>query len=494
MTQAKNAGSVAGMDKSANETGVVSTGELFERTVRCGQTALSVAGKAASVAAVRLRQPDRTQVELRAQDLESLLSEGHRARMVWGYVERQDLSGLHAKIKARDDTVGRNATDPRVLYALWLYATLDGVGSARELARLSLEHDAYRWICGGIDLSYRTLAKWRVQHDDVLDALLSANVAALASVGAIKLARVAQDGMRVRANAGAASFRREPRLVEFLAQAQARVAELKAQADSDPGAAQRKAQAAKLRMAQEREARIQRALDRLPELAAIKRRNGDKAEDARASTTDAQASNMKMGDGGFRPAYNVQFSSDCEAQVIVGVDVVTAGSDMAQLVPMVDQVEQRLGRTPGEWLVDGGFPAHAQIDAVADKTTVYAPVPVPKPKKPKAGEDKGGEAVQAEVVDKHAPRATDSQAVAQWRARMGTPEAQEIYKARAATAECVNAQARNRGLRQMPVRGLRRVKCVVWLYALAHNLMRTMALAPQLIGWGMGACAVAATA
>jgi hypothetical protein len=195
---------------------------------------------------------------------------------------------------------------------------------------------------------------------------------------------------------------------------------------------------------------------------------------------------MKMGDGGFRPAFNVQFATTCEEQVIVGMDVVNAGSDMAQLAPMVEQVQQRLGRSPGEWLVDGGFPAHEQIDAVAGKTEVYAPVPEPRAKK-----HEQGNAVQQ---DKHQPKPDDSEPVAQWRARMAGEEAKEIYNQRAATAECVNAQARNRGLLRMPVRGLPKVRCVVGLFVLAHNLLRMAAIAPQLIGWGTGPSAMAASA
>jgi hypothetical protein len=213
-------------------------------------------------------------------------------------------------------------------------------------------------------------------------------------------------------------------------------------------------------------------------VAATKKRNASKAE-ARASTTDAEARVMKMGDGGFRPAFNVQFATECQSQVIVGMDVVNAGSDMAQLSPMVEQVEKRLGRSPDEWLVDGGFPAHEQIDAVADKTEVYAPVPEPRGKKGAQGKE-----VQQDK-DKHQPKPGDSEAVAQWRARMDSEEAREIYKHRAATAECVNAQARNRGLRRMPVRGLAKVRCVVGLFVLAHNLLRTAVLAPQIIGWAV---------
>jgi hypothetical protein len=182
----------------------------------------------------------------------------------------------------------------------------------------------------------------------------------------------------------------------------------------------------------------------------------------------------------------VQFATTCAQQVIVGMAVVNTGSDMAQLEPMVEQVEQRMGKSEGEWLVDGGFPAHEQLDAVAAKTVVYAPVPEPRKKK----DEHGNEVCQ----DKHQPKPDDSEAVAEWRQRMASDEAKEIYKQRAATAECVNAQARNRGLQRLPVRGLAKVRSVVGLFVLAHNLMRMVALAPELIGWGSGPSAATAMA
>jgi transposase len=128
---------------------------------------------------------------------------------------------------------GRRAIDPRVLFALWLYATLDGVGSGREVARLTRQHDAYRWICGGVSVNYHALNDFRCGNERVMDELLTANVATLAAVGAIGLQRVAQDGMRVRADAGAASFRRQGRLEEHLVQASELVQTLKVQAESD---------------------------------------------------------------------------------------------------------------------------------------------------------------------------------------------------------------------------------------------------------------------
>jgi transposase len=464
------------------------SGELFD-SLPLPENFDAVATKTAMARAVespraRVVMPNRDQIELRPMDLESLLPQGHHARLVWAWVERQDLSAMYAAINVRQGGVGRSAIAPEILLALWLYATLQGVGSARQLSRLVLEHDAYRWISGGVQVNHHSLSDFRVAHGAALDELLSTSLAALMDAGVVTLKRVAQDGVRVRADAGAASFRRKGSLQDNLERARERVRDLKAELDADPARDSRRKAAAQQRARREMEQRLQQALNRMPELEAIKRRNGDKAEDARASSTDADASVMKMADGGFRPAYNTQFASDCDTLVIVGVDVSTSGSDMAQLAPMVQQIEQRLGQLPAHWLVDGGFPAHDQIDAVAGKTELYAPVPESRPTK-----DKQGNVV---VLDKHQPKPGDSAAVVQWRERMASDEAKEIYKLRAATAECVNAQARNRGLQRMPVRGRAKARCVALMFALAHNLMRTLTLVPALLGLGTTASAFSA--
>ncbi len=467
---------------------------------------LPVEAKSETARRFRVLAPNRGQIELRPSDLESLLPEGHRARIVWGFVEGQDLKALYAGIKAVEGGVGRAAIAPEILYALWLFATLEGVGSARKLERLTRQHDAYRWICGGVQVNYHTLSDFRSQSGEALDGLLTENVAGLMAAGVVKLKSVAQDGMRVRASAGAASFRREEKLKGYLEAARAQVAALKQEAADDPGAEERRSKAARERMAAAREARIEAALKRLPELAAIKQRQGKKAEEARASTTDADATVMKMGDGGFRPAYNIEFGSDTASQVIVGVDVVTTGSDMAQMAPMVEQVVKRCGTAPENWLVDGGFPAHDQIDAVAAQTRVIAPMPKAKttsqdkkskqddpPSDPGAGgtgeaaAPATGKSVSAPpAADPHQRKLGDSPAVGDWRERMGADDIKELYKERAAVAECVNAQARNRNLVLLPVRGLEKVKAVATLYALAHNLMRMISLAPEMLGIGTG--------
>jgi transposase len=409
----------------------------------------------------RLRTANRTQVVFRAAALDELISSDHPARIVWDYVEGLDLRPLYEAIKAVYHRPGRPPIDPKILMALWLYATIDGVGSARQLDELCHGYDPYQWILGDVSINYHTLADFRTAHGELLDQLLTQSVAVLLAEGLVDLNRVAHDGMRVRASAGAASFRRRPTLEEALAEAEAQVQALRAELEEDPAAGNRRQQKARERATRERAERIKGALDRLPELEA-KKKPEDRAK-ARCSTTDPDATVMKMGDGGFRPAYNVQFSTATDSQIIVGVDVVTAGSDAGQMAPMVEQIESRHDRTPNEVLVDGGFAQHEQIEAVSAPEmgcTVYAPVPAPKDRE----------------VDRYAPKSGDSPAVAAWRVRMASAEAKAIYKERAATAECVNAQARTRGLIQLRVRGRLKAKAIALWYALAHNLMRAVSL------------------
>ena len=409
----------------------------------------------------RLRHAVRNQVELQECSLDELLPEEHEARIVWAYVCNLDLSELHQRIQAVEGGPGQAPADPRILVALWLYATLRGVGSARELNRLCQQHAPYRWICGRVSMNYHTLSDFRTQHVELLDRLLTESVASLMAEGLVTLDRVAQDGMKVRASAGAASFRRQPTLEEALAEADEQLRQLKQELDADPAAHKGRQQAARQRAAEERAQRIHAALEQLPKIAA-----GKKAKDrdkARASTTDADSRVMKMGDGGFRPAFNVEFATATASQVITGADVTNAGGDQGQLAPMIEQHQERYEETPKEALVDGGFVKKIDIDQVSPPqggTIVYAPVM--ESKDPQR--------------DPHTPRDDDSPAVAEWRKRMATDEAKAIYRQRASTAECVNALARNRGLQRFLVRGLRKVKAVVLWYALAHNLMRAVAL------------------
>lgn len=410
--------------------------------------------------APRLVGPNRAQMELRSVDLESLLPADHPARAVWEFVESLDLSPLYAKVQSVEGSAGRPAIDPRIYMALWLYATIEGVGSARALERLTRQHDAYRWILGGVSVNHHSLSDFRVQHGEFLDQVLTQSVAVLMAQKLVTLKRVSQDGIRVRASAGASSFRRQPSLERCQQEAQEQVERLRAELEKDPDATNRRQAAARHRAAEDRQRRVKAALKQMPDVAGKK----PKAEKdkARVSTTDADARVMKMGDGGFRPAYNGQFAVDTETQIVVGVDVSNSGSDQGQLVPMLEQLKERYGVIPLESLVDGGFAGLRDIEKASELgTTVFAPVAKPKDKS----------------RDPYVPLSTDSPAIATWRQRMGTPEGKEIYKERASTVECVNALARNRGLQRLLVRGLDKARAVWLWFAIAHNLMRSLSLA-----------------
>lgn len=415
----------------------------------------------------RLQVAKRDQVEWRTVHLDGSLSSGHRARVIWKVVERLDLSAFYAEIQARGEQAGRPATDPKILLALWLYATTDGVGSGRELDRLCVQDDAYRWICGGVPVNYHTLNDFRVEHGDKLDQLLVQVLAALTHQGLVTLERVAHDGMRVRADAGAASFRKEPTLIEHQQAARAQVAHLKQMLTDDPGAKLRAQESARLRAAEAQLAGIERALAEMPIVVETKRRNrarkGKKASPPRVSTTDPESRVMKMADGGFRPAFNVQLATDTESRVIVGVGITNLGSDVPQLTPMLDDIERRTGKLPGDYLVDGGFVNLAAITNADQRgVTVYAPPMQPAKPRP------------AGVRAKH----PDTPAVAQWRRRMERGDSAQIYKLRAATAETVNADLRRwRSLDRFAVRGLAKARSQVLLNVLAYNIRRWDALA-----------------
>lgn len=411
----------------------------------------------------RVQKAERSQMELRPYHLDAILPEDHAARIVWDFVGKLDLSALYNDIRAVEGHAGRPSIDPVILMSLWMYATIDGVGSARALARLCEAHDAYRWICGGVSVNYHTLADFRVGHGKFLDEQLTTSVASLMAEGLVELNRVAQDGVRVRASAGAASFRRKNTLEECLKEAEEQIEALKKEVEEDPDGTNKRRRAAQERAARERKERVTEALKHVQEIE--KKKKADEKEKARASTTDPEARVMKMADGGFRPAYNCQFAADTGSMVIVGVDVDNSGSDQGKMSPMVEQLQERYNQTPKEYLVDGGFASLDEIDRVGGSGEIIIFAPVRTPKDPER--------------NAHEPLPGDKPAVADWRCRMGTEEAKKIYKDRAATAECVNAQARNRGLQQFRVRGVEKVKYVLLWFAIAHNLMRAVALRLQ---------------
>lgn len=382
--------------------------------------------------------------------LEDVIGADHRARLLWRVVETLELGGFLRGAKAVRGRAGRDVTSVRMLLTLWMYAISQGIGSAREIERLVETDDAFRWICGGQRVGRTVLSEFRVSHGAAFDKLFSDVLGTLMHRGLLSLELVAQDGTRVRASASAPSFRREPSLRECREQAALHLKAVMAEADDPEATAAEK-------LAREAAARdYARRVDEA--IAAVQQLQTEGKPTPRASTTDADARVMKMGDGGYRPAYNVQLATagavDGGARTVVGVRVTNLGSDVGAITPMLQQIEHRTGELPETLLADGG---HLKFDclrwAAAANVEVLMPLPPPS-KAPTSRHSAHDEPIEA------------------WRQRMQTPEAKELYRARAGLAELPNAMFKGRlGLGQFLVRGLTKVTCVALLVALTHNVL-----------------------
>ncbi len=414
-------------------------------------------------AGLRLETAVRRQIEFQQSSLDDLLSQDHRARQVWDYVEGLDLSALYGRVRTTVSSSGRAAIDPAILVSLWLYATLEGVGSARLLDRLCRSDAAYRWLLGGVTVNYHTLSDFRTGAGVVLNRLLSSSMAGLISSKAVRVETLAVDGMKLQAAANRGTFRRSERLAMLERAAYEVLERMAVEVDEDPVAAQRRTLARRLSAAQERVRRLEKAreaqaeIERQREEQRQKQRRKEKpkdpAQEARASTVDPEARLMKMADGGVRPAYNVQFITAAEGAHIVGVRVTDRGSDHGLLEPALTEIKQRYDVKPTRLLADGGYISKKDIEKVhALGVELFSPVPKSKgdPAAPKRGDEAGAIA---------------------WRQRMASDEAMAIYRRRFAT-ERPHAHMRNHGLRQLLVRGREKVEAVVLWHVHAFNFLQ----------------------
>jgi transposase len=468
-----------------------------------GQPDVEVRAVQPNMGRPRVRTADRSQRRMVVQCVDELIPYDHRARVFWTVVERLELSKFYETLLAREGHVGRSATDPKILLVLWLYAMSDGVDNARELDRLCQVHDAYRWICGGVHVNYHTLSSFRVDHGEALSDLLTQILAIMAGEGLIDLDCIAQDGLRVRANAGASSFHRKESLERRLEKAKLCVTEINAAA-AEAKKSNRRQQAAAERGAREITERLNKALLEIPEIAKLRAKSHKKKDtlpEPRVSSTDPEARVMKMGDGGFRPAYNFQLATETTGRAIVGVSVTNVASDSGLMTPMLDQIKERTGETPKSLLVDAGYVSDEAVEKTAQREVILlAPVP-DREKKSVPLQGKRQPTIDASSASEHAaeqtptspaavaasappipqtdrytPRADDTPALAEWRQRMGTDEAKERYKDRAATAETTNAEARARGLGRLLVRGTKKALSIGLIFGLAYDIMRYAAL------------------
>ena len=432
-------------------------------------------GRVMSENGARVRRPQRDQLYWDMVDLDSQIEPDHPARVVWAFVQGLDLSDLYAAIKARDDIAGRPATDPQLLLALWLYATLEGVGSARELERLCRVHPAYRWLCGGVSVNHRVLGEFRAGHGAVLERVLVESVAGLMAEGLVALEEMVVDGTKVMASAGRGSFRQEDGLERYERAARQRVEWLRRELESDSSAS-----AARRRAAGERAALAVagRAAAARAKLAALQQEKAERSKrhakqeqdkDApKVSTSDPQARIMQMPDGGFRPAFNVIVAATTGSQVVLAVTPTERRNDSGLAVPMVETVERSYRRRPARLLVDSKLVAQDEIVALAGHPVapieVYSPPPADK-----------ADAKPASVRKREARRRQEPAALQAWRARMASEDGKTVYKRRG-QVETVNADFKNHGMGRFVLRGLDKVRCEALLHAIAHNIRRGIAL------------------
>jgi len=454
--------------------------------------------------APRLWEPERDVIELRATCLDSLLSPDHQVRLIWSYVLQLDLSELEAWINAREAVPAHPAITPRVLVALWLHVTSEGVVSARLLARLCRSDAAYQWLCGGVTVNHRTLGEFRVDNGELLNRLLAQSVVALAAEGLIDLDTLAQDGVRVRASAGASSFRRRPTLEQKIAEAKVILAELAKEAESDPAANEQRVRQRRAQRTTERLSRLEAALAKVAEIEAqqskeqpekpskpakgkkkeastppqvtsrsevpaqsedppppapdgepAQKQHGKRPKPPRASTTDPDARVIKMADGGFRPAYNMQVASVAGEQIVVALDVSTSSSDRGLARPMLENINATYATLPKHHLIDGGFTKNEDIEwAHGVNVAMYCP-PV----------------INKHNTDPFAPRDNDGAGVSAWRQRMNSDAGKATYRERS-IHECINARGRKCGLVQLTVRGRAKALIVLTLFAVVNNILQ----------------------
>jgi transposase len=418
----------------------------------------------------RFIEADRSQTRWDFIDLEALLPSDHRARIVMSFVESLDLSELYDAIKSREGEPGRPPPDPAVLLALWLYATIEGVGSARHLERLAQRDVAYRWIAGGVPLNYHGLSDFRVGHVEVLDRLLSESVTALIGEGLVSLAEIAIDGTKVRANASKDSFKTDTKLARVEAAVEQRLTALKAEIEHDPEASSRRKRASQERAAREVKERAAKARAVLEHVRAERKERAKKhpqdeakKSEAKVSLSDPEARNMRFADGAVRAAYNAQIAAAPSEGIILSVEMTDRRNDAGLAAPMVDDIVRRYGKTPEKLLVDTHYATSEDIAALAEHAAgsvqVFAPTPTER------------EDVKPETLANRArARAREPESVKEWRSRMGTQAGQEVYGLRK-LIERINANLKNHGFGFLYVRGLIKAKAVVLWHALANNLV-----------------------
>jgi transposase len=415
---------------------------------------------------VRVIRPDRAQLRWDLVDLDSQLPDDHRARVVWAFVQGLDLGEFYDRIKARDAVAGRPASDPEVVLAVWLYATVEGIGAARAIDRLCQQHAAYRWLCGGVPINHDLLATFRRENAALLDRLLTQTITGLVAEKLVSLEELTIDGTKVRACAGRGSMSKRRRLEKIEKAVAERVTALKSELEQDPAEPERRRKQRALQAAEERARRVERAQRRLAELVEeqVERAKTHAKEEAakgepKVSLSDPEVRVMRLADGAVTPAWNVQVAT--ADGFIVAIDPTDRRKDSGLAPGLVESVAERWGQAPRRLLADTTAMTQDDIVKLANR---YPAMTVYSPPAPERAEITAGGLRKRLWKRRHEPEPVQA-----WRARMASDEGHEIYRRRKLT-ERAHGIIKNRGMARFLVHGRDKVRAVCVLQALALNL------------------------
>ena len=483
----------------------------------------------------RLKPIDRSQGILRPIIVEELVAPDHKVRAIWDLTGLLDLGPVVAQIQSVEGRAGSPAWNPRLLLSTWLYCFSEGVTSARKIESLMGYEPALMWLSGLGEINYHTLSDFRSQHGEEFKRWLSELLGLLSQEGLVKLERVAHDGTKIRAQAGMDTFRRETTLQERIAEARQMVEELEKQEKKEADGGEARREAARQRAAKERLERMELAAEELKKIRALKETEQEQQQ-ARVSLTEPEARFMKHGDGAIVPSYNVQISTDCEKKIVVGVELTQCSSDAGSLLPAMEEIKATTGQYPQAVVADGGFTNQAAIEGMKEKQIEFhgslAEVEVKQAAALKAagidpafgpsafqvieekktlqcpagktlpyiGPSKKRDTVyhqyRAQAVDccgceyqaqccpragQHGRlvsiRASENGEVAEFRKKMKTEEARQIYAQRGPVAEFPNCWIKEKlGLRKFRLRGLAKAATEAALAVLTYDAMQWMRL------------------
>jgi len=429
-----------------------------------------------------------------------LVGPDHKARAIWDLTGQLDLSGFLKNIRSSEGKAGSPAWDPRLLLSVWLYSYSEQVGSAREIARLMEYEPGLMWLCGLGEVNHHTLSDFRAEHEKELKQLMAELLGMLSKEGIVKLELVAHDGTKIRAQAGADTFRREKTLEKETA------------------------------AARERLERMKQAAEELGKVRAGKAR-AEEREQARVSLSEPEARIMKHGDGSIAPSYNVQLSTDAAHKVIVGMELTQCSSDSGSLAPAMDEVRNVMGRYPEAAVADGGFtnresiaemqtravPFYGSLSTVAARQAgamkaagidpAFGPTAFTHDEEKRTLQCPAGKYLtylresrkrgdiywqyQAERSDcevcanqrRCCPpgaasrlisiRLSENAEVKAFRGKMDTPEAKSIYRQRGPTAEFPNCWIKEKlGLRKFRLRGMAKARVEALWAVLTYNVQQ----------------------